>query len=105
MFAVIESGGQQHKVAENTVFQVDKLEKEIGDKVDFKTIMFCDDKNNTTVGAPYLEDCEVTGEVVEQYRGKKINVIKFKRRKNYLRRYGHRSYYTKIKITKITLKK
>lgn len=102
MFAVFESGGKQHRVSEGDVVRLEKLAGEPGESVVFDRVMVIADGNEVAVGAPYVDGGTVTGEVVEQGRGKKVRVIKFKRRKNYLRRAGHRQSFTSVKITAIS---
>ena len=102
MFAVFESGGKQHRVVEGEVVRLERLAGEPGDEVVFDRVLLVADGDDVSIGAPLVEGCRVTGEVVEQGRGRKIRVIKFKRRKNYLRRKGHRQHFTDVKIIAIT---
>ncbi|MCY4041279.1 MAG: 50S ribosomal protein L21 [Gammaproteobacteria bacterium] len=110
MFAVIESGGKQHRVAEGDLVKLEKLgaaehgaSPTIGSSVQFDQILMMSDKGQIVAGAPHVEGGVVEGEVVSEGRGKKVRIIKFKRRKNYLRRQGHRQPYSEIRITKIQL--
>lgn len=102
MFAVFESGGKQHRVEEGEVVRLERLAGEPGDPVTFDRVLMIAAGDDVVVGAPLVPGGQVSGEVVAQARGKKINVIKFKRRKNYLRRKGHRQAYTDVKITGIS---
>ena len=102
MFAVFESGGKQHRVSEGDVVKLEKLGGEPGDSIVFDRVMVVANGEDVSVGTPYLDSGKVTGEVVEQARDKKVRVIKFKRRKNYLRRAGHRQAYTAVRITAIS---
>ena len=102
MFAVFESGGKQHRVSEGEVVRVERLDGAPGDSIVFDKVMLIARGDDVAVGTPYVDGGQVTGEVVDQGRGKKIRIIKFKRRKNYLRRAGHRQHYTAIKITGIS---
>lgn len=102
MFAVIESGGKQHRVVEGEVVRLERLPGEPGDAVVFERVLMVGAAQDVDLGAPYVANSHVAGEVVAQGRGKKIRVIKFKRRKNYLRRKGHRQAYTDVKITAIS---
>ena len=102
MFAVIESGGKQHRVVEGEVVRLERLPGEPGDAVVFERVLMVGAAQDVDLGAPYVANGRVAGEVVAQGRGKKIRVIKFKRRKNYLRRKGHRQAYTDVKITAIS---
>jgi len=101
MYAVIKTGGQQYKVAEGDVLRVEKLSAEEGTEVDFNEVLMVSDGNDLKVGAPFLQGSKVSATVEKQERGKKISIIKFRRRKHYARKMGHRQYYTKIRITKI----
>tara|TARA_A100001037_G_scaffold306648_1_gene353638 strand:+ start:1772 stop:2083 length:312 start_codon:yes stop_codon:yes gene_type:complete len=101
MFAVFSSGGKQHRVTEGEVIRVEKLGGEAGDEVVFDKVLMIADGDNVSVGAPYVEGGKVTAEVVGSDRSKKIRVIKFKRRKDYMRRQGHRQWFTELKITGI----
>lgn len=101
MFAVFESGGKQHRVSEGDVIRLERLSGEPGQSVEFDRVLLVSQDDDVTVGVPYVEGGKITAEVVEQGRGDKIRVVKFKRRKNYLRRTGHRQDYTEVRITAI----
>ncbi len=101
MFAVFESGGKQHRVSEGDVIRLERLSGEPGESVEFDRVLLVSEGDGVTVGMPYVEGGKVTAEVLGQGRGAKIRVIKFKRRKNYLRRIGHRQDYTEVRITGI----
>jgi large subunit ribosomal protein L21 len=101
MFAVFESGGKQHRVSEGEVVRLEKLGGEPGDAVEFDKVMLIAEGDNVNVGAPYIEGGKVTAEVVTHDRSRKIKVVKFKRRKNYLRKQGHRQAFTELTITGI----
>ena len=102
MFAVFESGGKQHRVVEGEVVRLERLDGEPGDNIVFDRVLMIAEGDDVAIGAPLVEGGSVTGEVVSQGRGKKITVIKFKRRKNYLRKKGHRQAFTDVKITAIS---
>ena len=102
MFAVIESGGKQHRVAEGEVVRLERLAQEPGENVVFDRVLMIAEGDDVSIGSPLVEGGRVEAQVVGHPRGKKINIIKFKRRKNYLRRKGHRQPYTDVKITAIT---
>lgn len=102
MFAVFQSGGKQHRVSEGDVVKVELLEGEPGAEVTFDRVLMVADGDNVNVGAPYVNDGKVTAEVVRVDRAKKIRIIKFKRRKDYLKRQGHRQWFTEVKITGIS---
>ena len=100
MFAIIETGGKQVKVEEGQSIFVEKLEVEEGAEFTFDKVLFVGG-DSVKVGVPTIEGATVTAKVEKHGRGKKINVIKFKRRKNYSRKQGHRQPYTKLTIGKI----
>lgn len=102
MFAVFQSGGKQHRVSEGDVVKVELLEGELGAEVTFDRVLMVADGDNVNVGTPYVSDGKVTAEVVRVDRGKKVRIIKFKRRKDYLKRQGHRQWFTEVKITGIS---
>ncbi|NMA82143.1 MAG: 50S ribosomal protein L21 [Jeotgalicoccus halophilus] len=100
MFAIIETGGKQVRVEEGQSIFVEKLEVEAGADFTFDKVLFVGG-DSVKVGVPTIEGATVTAKVEKHGRGKKINVIKFKRRKNYSRKQGHRQPYTKLTIGKI----
>jgi len=102
MFAVFESGGKQHRVIEGEVIRLEKLVCEPGDSVTFEKVMLVGEGDKVSVGTPYVKGGKVTAEVLAQAKHKKIKVLKFHRRKNYLRKQGHRQLYTEVKITGIS---
>ena len=101
MFAVFQSGGKQHRVTEGDVVKLEKITAEPGEEVVFDKVLLVADGDDVNVGAPYVEGGQVKGEVLRTDRGKKVRVIKFKRRKDYMRRQGHRQWFTEVKITGI----
>jgi large subunit ribosomal protein L21 len=101
MYAVIKTGGKQYRVSEGDTLRVEKLDGDVGAKIEFgEVLMLGGDK--VAVGKPTVKGAKVTGEIVAQDRAKKIIVFKMKRRKNYRRKYGHRQPYTEVKITGIS---
>lgn len=101
MYAVISSGGKQYKVETDEILRVEKLPGEIGSPITFDRVLMVSDGDNVRVGAPVLDDATVQGHIVEQGKSKKIIVFKYKRRKRYRRKQGHRQPYTAIKIDTI----
>jgi large subunit ribosomal protein L21 len=94
VYAVIQTGGKQYKVAEGDILKVEKLEAEAGATVILdQVLMVKDDSGNVKVGQPVLADCKVTAAVLEQGRNKKIIVYKYKRRKNERKKQGHRQAF------------
>ncbi|MCX5779279.1 MAG: 50S ribosomal protein L21 [Firmicutes bacterium] len=101
MYAVIQTGGKQYKVTEGEILKVEKLDGDAGDKLTLDQVLMLKDDNGIRIGMPTVKDALVTVEVIEQGRSKKITVYKYKKRKNYRRKQGHRQAYTKIKVEKI----
>jgi len=101
MYAVIASGGKQYRVAEGETLRVEKLVGPAGTKVTFGPLLFADDGGAVEVGRPTVKGITVEAEIVEQGLSKKIVLFKYKRRKSYRRKGGHRQPYTALKITAI----
>ncbi len=101
MYAVIRTGGKQYRVAEGQKLRVEKLIGNAGDKVTFGEVLLVGG-DAPKIGKPLVSGASVAAEITAQDRGKKIVVFKFKRRKNYRRKNGHRQPYTELKITGIT---
>ena len=101
MYAVIKTGGKQYRVSEGQTLKVEQLPVEAGQSIDFSEVLMVADGDNIQIGSPVLSGAKVSGEVVEQGRHKKIEIIKFKRRKHHMKRQGHRQNYTAVKITGI----
>ena len=102
MFAVIESGGKQHRVQEGDVLRLEKLDAESGSSITFDRVMLVGEGEDVTIGSPLVEGGSVTAEVLGHGRHPKVTVIKFKRRKDYDKKQGHRQHYTEIKVTGIS---
>lgn len=100
MYAIIETGGKQLKVEEGQTLYIEKLNAEAGETVTFDKVLFVGG-DDVKVGSPLVEGASVTAKVVEHGRGKKIVVYKFKKRKNYRRKQGHRQPFTKVTVDKI----
>ena len=100
MFAVIETGGKQYKVNEGDVVFIEKLAVEAEEKVTFKVLALSDGEN-FKVGAPYVEGASVEAKVVKNGKGKKLQILKYKSKKNEKKKIGHRQPYTKVQIEKI----
>jgi large subunit ribosomal protein L21 len=101
MYAVIKTGGKQYRVSEGQLLRVEKLPGSAGDKVTFGEVLLVGG-DSPKVGRPLVAGAAVAAEITGQDRGKKIVVFKFRRRKNYRRKNGHRQPYTELKITGIT---
>ena len=103
MYAVVETGGKQYRVQEGDEITVEKLNVEAGDKVVFDKILVAGEGADIKVGKPYLEGCSVNGSVVECGKGPKVIIFKYKSKKDFRKKQGHRQPYTKVKIDSITL--
>ena len=101
MYAVIESGGKQHRVAEGQTIRLEKLEVATGGTVEFDKVLMVADGDNVKIGAPYVKSGKVTAEVVDHGRGDKVKIVKFRRRKHSRKQAGHRQWFTEVKITAI----
>jgi large subunit ribosomal protein L21 len=101
MYAVIATGGKQYRVEQGETLRVEKLGGPAGSKLTFDTLLFADDGGNVRVGQPSVPGVAVEAEIVEQGLAKKITIFKYKRRKSYRRKQGHRQPYTALKITAI----
>ena len=104
MYAVIESGGKQHRVVEGEILQLDKLDAVAGDKVKFDKILLVGEGESVKIGTPYVDGTEVEAEVTRQGRADKVKIIKFRRRKHSQKKQGHRQLFTEVKITGIKTK-
>ncbi|MDO5022415.1 MAG: 50S ribosomal protein L21 [Eubacteriales bacterium] len=99
MYAIIATGGKQYRVSEGDVIFVEKLDKQPEEDVSFPVLLLGGEE--TIVGTPYVENATVTGKVQKQVKGQKILVYKYKSKKNYRRRKGHRQAYTQVQITSV----
>ena len=102
MYAVIRSGGKQHRVVEGEILNLEKIDIPAGESVDFDQVLMVGDDGDVKIGAPCIDGAKVSAEVVEHGRGDKIKVVKFRRRKHSRTTQGHRQWYTKVKITSIS---
>lgn len=101
MFAIIRTGGKQYRVATGDEIVVEKIDGEPGTKVTFDNVLMIKDKDKVLTGKE-VEKAKVYGEIVEQFKGEKIIVFKYRPKKRYRRKTGHRQQYTRVKITRIT---
>jgi len=99
MFAIVESGGKQYRVAEGDVLRLEKLDAEAGTTVELPVLLLGSDA--VKVGTPTVEGAKVTAEVVGHGRGEKVHIYKFRAKTNYRRHIGHRQSYTEVRITKV----
>lgn len=100
MYAIIATGGKQYKVEAGDEVLIEKIDEEIGAKVNFDVLMVSDGEN-VRIGTPVLADASVTAEVLEHGKGEKVIVFKYKPKKKYRRKQGHRQPYTKVKILSV----
>ena len=105
MYAIIKTGGKQYRVTKGKKLKLEKLDAEIGKKVVFDEVLSVGEGADLEIGTPYLKDTTVEAKVLDEGKSKKIEVVKFKRRKNYKRNFGHRQHYSLVEITNINLKK
>ena len=101
MYAVIVSGGKQHRVKEGETLKLEKLEIETGSNIEFDRVLLIANGDDVKVGAPVVDGAKVTAEVVSHGSHDKIQIIKFRRRKHSMKRQGHRQWFTEVKITGI----
>ena len=101
MHAIIETGGKQYKVTEGDTLFIEKLEAEAGQAITFDKVLAILDGDKATFGAPVVEGASVAATVVKNGKGKKVIVFKYKPKKGYRRKQGHRQPYTKVEIKKI----
>ena len=102
MYAVIQSGGKQHRVEKGEQIKLEKIEAATGDTVEFDQVLMVGAGSDVKIGAPLVAGGKVTAEVVSHGRHDKIRIVKFNRRKHYRKETGHRQWYTEVKITAIT---
>ncbi len=103
MYAIIESGGKQYRVEPGTVVALERIPGDVGSQVELGRVLLVSDSGTVKVGKPTLSGAKVISEIVAQTRGEKIDVFKFKRRKKYRRKTGHRQELTKVRIAEIVV--
>ena len=101
MYAVVELSGKQHKVEVDQTLDIDLQKVEKGSKITFENVLLLADGDNVQLGQPYLENASVTAEVMDIVKGEKLSILRFRRRKNSMRKIGHRQKFTKIQIKEI----
>ena len=102
MYAVVQTGGKQYRVTEGATLRVEKNKADEGASVELDTVLMVGEGESVKIGAPYVEGGKVTATVKAHGRGKKVNILKFKRRKHHMKRQGHRQWYTELEITGIS---
>ena len=103
MYAIVRSGGKQYRAEVGATIDVDRLPQAVGDSVELADVLLVAGEADTLIGQPLLESARVRATVVEQFRGKKIIVYKYRQRTNYRRKQGHRQYYTRLRIDDISV--
>ncbi|HEY1410261.1 MAG TPA: 50S ribosomal protein L21 [Promineifilum sp.] len=101
MYAIVESGGRQYRAEEGNTFSVEKLPYQVGEQVELKNVLLLADGDSVTVGQPTISGAAVRATVVQQFRGKKILVWKYRAKLRYRRRRGHRQDLTRLRIDEI----
>lgn len=101
MYAVIATGGKQYRVKEGDVVRIEKIPGDVGEAFSFENILLLSDGEDLVIGAPTLANASVNARIVEQGKGKKVLVFKYKRRKRYRRKQGHRQPFTAVQIDSI----
>ena len=102
MYAVLSTGGKQYKVEEGDILRIEKISGDVGTSVSFDKVLMFSDGEKVRVGSPLIDGISVSAHIVEQDKAKKILVFKYKRRKNYRRKQGHRQPFTAVKIDSIS---
>ena len=101
MYAIVKTGGKQYKIHEGDIIRIEKIDGNIGNPISFDQVLMFSDGENTSIGQPVLDNVAVKGHIVEQGKGKKIIVFKYKRRKRFRRKQGHRQQFTAVQIDAI----
>lgn len=101
MYAIIKTGGKQYKVSQGATLRVERLDAAEGDSIDFDQVLMIVDGDNINVGTPFIEATTVSADIKAHGRAKKVEIIKFKRRKHHRKQMGHRQDYTEVEITSI----
>jgi large subunit ribosomal protein L21 len=101
MYAIVNTGGKQYKVCQGEVLRIEKIPGDVGSPVSFDKVLMFSDGENVNIGQPMLDNVTVSGHIVEQGKAKKIIVFKYKKRKRYRKKQGHRQQYTAVKIDSI----
>ncbi len=101
MFAVIKTGGKQYRVSQGDKLRVETIDTDEGESVNLDHVLMIGEGDKVTIGTPLVSSASVTAKVLSHGRGKKIEIVKFRRRKHYRRQMGHRQNYTELEITGI----
>ncbi len=101
MYAIVETGGKQYRMSPGKTFVVEKLEGQVGEEVVFDRVLALVENGETKVGQPFLEAVQVKARILDHGKGKKIIVFKYKPKKNYRRKKGHRQPFTRVRVEEI----
>jgi large subunit ribosomal protein L21 len=102
MYAVIKTGGKQYRVSQGDTLRLETLDAGTGDSIEFDQVLMVGEGSDVKIGTPFVEGGKVTATVKSHGRGKKVEIIKFRRRKHHMKRMGHRQNYTEVEITGIS---
>jgi large subunit ribosomal protein L21 len=102
MYAVIKTGGKQYQIKEGDELLIEKLPNDKGDEIKFDQVLLVKTDEGVNIGKPFLNDWSVSAEVLDQVKGDKLHVYKFRSKSRYRRKYGHRQHFTKVEINEIT---
>jgi large subunit ribosomal protein L21 len=102
VYAVFKTGGKQYRASEGDKLRIERLDVAVGDTVEFDEVLIVANGADIRIGKPIVDGGKVAGKVLAQGRGRKVEVVKFKRRKNYQRHHGHRQHFTEVEITSIS---
>ena len=103
MYAIIKTGGKQYVAEPGADLKIEKVSGKVGDPITFEKILMTSDSEHTSVGTPYLENVQVLGRITRQDKERKVIVFKYKRRKDYRKKTGHRQEYTQVSIEGINV--
>lgn len=101
MYAIVETGGRQYRAEVGQTIQTEKLSYEVGDTISLDQVLLVADGENTTIGTPLVPNASIRATVIDQFRGKKIRVLKYKPGNRYRVRRGHRQFYTRLRVDEI----
>lgn len=101
MYALVEIKGKQYKAEKGNLIKVDKIDAEEGSAIEFDSVLMISGEGDVKVGSPYVDGASIKAKVEEHTKGKKVRIFRYKRRKNYARRMGHRQQYTMVRVEDI----
>ena len=101
MYAVVKTGGKQYQVREGDILKIEKIDVEVGSTFNFEEVLLVSSEGNVKVGKPFVDGAKVSAEILEHGKNRKITVFKYKPKKRYARKQGHRQPFTRVKINSI----